>query len=79
MTYYDGAMFPEWRGDLFVAALAERSVRRIEMDGQDVASQHLMFQDLTERIRDIRTGPDGALYLLTDSQNGKVLRVTRQE
>lgn len=75
MTLYDGTLFPEWRGDLFVAALAERSIRRIDLDNGTVVGQEVLFDDLGERMRDIRTGPDGALYVLTDSANGRVLRI----
>lgn len=75
MTLYDGALFPEWHGDLFVAALAERSIRRLDLEDGAVVSQELLFEDLGERMRDVRTGPDGALYLLTDSSDGRVLRV----
>lgn len=78
MDIYHGGEFPEWQGDLFVAALAERTVRRLEMEGQEVVGQEILFGDLGERMRDVRAGPDGALYLLTDSDNGKVLRVTKK-
>lgn len=72
---YQGSAFPEWRGDLFVAALAERSVRRLVMENHSVASQEILFTELGERMRDVRQGPDGFLYLLTDSDEGRVLRV----
>ena len=78
LTWYGGGLFPAWRGSLFVAALKERSVRRVPMaDPQKGPSgdQELLFQELGERIRDVRAGPDGALWLLTDSQQGRVLRV----
>jgi glucose/arabinose dehydrogenase len=75
MAYYDGDMFPEWRRNLFVAALAEKSVRRIVLNGDRVVDQQLMFTDLEARFRDVRVGHDGALYLLTDSAEGKVLRI----
>lgn len=78
MAWYDGALFPAWRGSLMVAALKERSVRRVPLT--DAArgpsgDQELLFQELGERIRDVRAGPDGALWLLTDSPQGRVLRV----
>ncbi len=76
MAYYDGDLFPDWQGDLFVSALVERSVRRLDMDGGAVVAQQVLFDDLGERIRDVRVGPDGALYLLTDSPSGKVVRVS---
>ncbi len=76
MTEYRGDAFPDWRGNLFVAALKEQSVRRLVLDGNVVVDQEIMFTEINERIRDIRTGPDGYLYILTDSKSGKVIRVT---
>lgn len=75
LAWYDGALFPAWRGSLLVAALVERSVRRVPMDKGVPGPQELLFQELGERIRDVRAGPDGAIYLLTDNPNGRVLRV----
>lgn len=75
MTWYNGDMFPEWRGNLFVSSLVERSVRRIELVDGTVTNQTVMFTGLDERIRDVRAGPDGRLYLLTDSEKGRVLAV----
>ena len=75
LAWYDGALFPQWRGSLFVAALKERSVRRVPMVQGVPGAQELLFQELGERIRDVRAGPDGAIYLLTDSPTGRVLRV----
>ncbi|MCD9095678.1 PQQ-dependent sugar dehydrogenase [Luteimonas fraxinea] len=75
MVWYDGALFPAWRGSLFVSALAERSVRRVPMAGGTPGKQDILFTELGERIRDVRSGPDGALYLLTDSASGRVLRI----
>ena len=62
-----------WRGNLFVGALKSRQLVRLEMDGQRVRREHRI--DLGERVRDVRQGPDGWLYLLTDSSDGKLLRV----
>lgn len=75
MSYYDGALFPAWRGSLFVAALKERSVRRVPLQGGAPGAQETLFRELGERMRDVCTGPEGALYLLTDSAQGRVLRV----
>jgi glucose/arabinose dehydrogenase len=75
MAWYDGALFPAWRGSLLVAALVERSVRRVPLVRGVPGPQELLFQEVGERIRDVRAGPDGAIYLLTDSPNGRVLRV----
>ncbi len=75
MTFYHGDKFPNWKGDLFVGALAHLHLRRIELDGEKVVGQEVILQNLSQRIRDVRSGPDGYLYILTDSSNGKVLRL----
>ena len=75
MAWYDEALFPAWRGSLLVAALAERSVRRVPMVNGQPGPQEVLFQELGERMRDVRVGPDGAVYLLTDHPQGRVLRV----
>jgi len=76
MTLYDGEVFPGWQGSLFVAAMAEESVRRIVLgpDGLPV-EQEVLFTEIGQRMRDVRTGPEGALYLVTDEIDGQVLRV----
>jgi glucose/arabinose dehydrogenase len=75
LALYRGRMFPAWRDSLFVAALVEKSVQRLSLrDGEPVASERL-FAELGERMRDVREGPDGTLWLLTDSREGRVLRV----
>lgn len=77
MTEYHGALFPEWNGDLFSVALKQKSVRRVRIkDGKQI-SDTVVFPELGQRMRDIRTGPDGALYILTDGENGTLLRITR--
>ena len=75
MTRYRGKLFPKWQGDLFVGALAERSVHRVELVDGKARDAETLFEELGARIRDVVTGPDGALYLLTDQAKGKVLRV----
>ncbi len=76
MAEYQGAEFPQWQGNLFVAALAEKTIRRLSLDGDSVVAQEIMFTELDTRFRDVRTGPDGYLYLLTDSNPGTVYRIT---
>ena len=76
MTLYDGELFPHWQGDLLVGALAARRVHRVSLDHSSAQDVEVLFAELGERIRDVRTGPDGAVYLLTDSPQGRVLRVT---
>lgn len=75
LALYRGALFPDWQGDLFAATLAERSVRRIRVRDGMLAGEEVLFEELGERIRDVRSGPDGALYLLTDNADGRLLRV----
>ncbi|GAB4352496.1 MAG: PQQ-dependent sugar dehydrogenase [Kiloniellaceae bacterium] len=75
MAFYQGEAFAQWQGDLFVGALAGRHLRRLELDGDTVAGQEVLLADLSERIRDVRSGPDGFLYLLTDSPRGSLIRL----
>jgi len=79
LAIYDGTLFPEWQGDLFSAALAAKQVRRVRLADGEVVEQEALFEELGERIRDVRVGPDGALYLLTDSAEGRLLKVTPAE
>jgi aldose sugar dehydrogenase len=75
MAFYTGELFPAWKGNLFVGALAGQMLVRLELSGAKVAREERLLRGLSERIRDVRSGPDGALWLLTDSSNGRVLRV----
>lgn len=75
MTFYTGNRLPEWKGNLFVGSLVQQHLRRLVLDGNTVVSQENMFSELQERIRDVRQGPDGYLYLLTDNDNGRLLRI----
>ncbi|MGI9499934.1 MAG: PQQ-dependent sugar dehydrogenase, partial [Geminicoccaceae bacterium] len=70
MTFYDGDAFPEWRGDLFVGALKFQLIARLEMKGDEVVGEERLIEGELGRIRDVRTGPDGFLYILTDDSNG---------
>jgi glucose/arabinose dehydrogenase len=73
MTFYDGAAFPAWRGNLIVGALAGQLVARLELDGDKVVKEERL--PMGERIRDVRQGPEGALYVATDSASGRILRL----
>lgn len=79
LTQYRGSLFPQWQGDLFASTLAERSVRRIRLLDGKLAGEDILFEELGERIRDVRSGPDGALYLLTDNARGRLLKVVPAE
>jgi aldose sugar dehydrogenase len=75
MTFYTGDRFPAWRGSILVGALSGKLLARLETSGGKVTAEERMLQGLGERIRDVRQGPDGFVYLLTDSANGRILRV----
>lgn len=75
LAIYDGAAFPQWQGDLFVGALVDEEVRQVQIEDGKAVSETPVFTEIAARIRDIRVGPDGYLYILTDSDSGKVLRV----
>jgi len=75
MDFYTGDRFPEWEGDIFVGALRQQHIRRLVMDGDEVVDQEVLLGDLGVRFREIATGPDGFLYLLTDESPGHVLRL----
>ena len=75
MAFYEGDKFPKWKGDLFVGALKDRLLVRLMLDGERVAREERMLRDSLGRIRDVRAGPDGYLYLLTDSSDGALVRL----
>jgi glucose/arabinose dehydrogenase len=76
MAFYNGSMFPSWKGSLFTGALAGEMLVRLTLNGNTVTGEERLLQNLNERIRDVRQGPDGALWLLTDNSSGRILRVT---
>lgn len=75
MAFYDGGLFPEWKGDLFNGSLKFQLVSRLEISGEDAVGEERFLEDAYGRIRDVEVGPDGYLYLLTDSSNGLLLRL----
>jgi glucose/arabinose dehydrogenase len=75
MAFYAADVFPAWRGNLFVGSLKFGQLVRLELAGQRVTSEERLLEGLHERIRDVRVGPDGKLYLLTDQTNGRLLRI----
>lgn len=76
MAFYTSDLIPQWSGSLFVGALAGKILVRLSLDGESVTGEERLLQDLGERIRDVRAGPDGAIWLLTDNSAGRILRVT---
>jgi glucose/arabinose dehydrogenase len=79
MTFYTADLFPGWKGSLFVGALKGQMLVRLTRDGDRITGEeHLLHNEVAQRIRDVRQGPDGALYLLTDDEvkHGRLLRLT---
>jgi len=79
MVFYTGDKFPEWKGNLFVGSLRFGQLVRLEIQDGKVINEERMINGKHGRIRDVRQGPDGALYLLTDESNGELLRLERAE
>jgi len=76
MAFYHADRHPQWRGSLFIGALASQQLIRLQLDGAKVVAEERLLGDLGARIRDVRQSPDGQLYILTDSGEGALLRVT---
>ncbi len=76
LAVYRGDAFPEWDGKLLVGGLVSRDVRLVRLTDDGAEDLGALFEEVGQRIRDVRLGPDGAIYLLTDSPQGRLLRVT---
>jgi len=79
ISFYDGARFPQWRGNLFVSALAGKALLRLVLKDGRVVNEERLLGDLNARIRGVMQGPDDALYVLTDGAAGKILRVVPRQ
>jgi glucose/arabinose dehydrogenase len=75
MAFYTGERFPKWKGNLFVGALSFQMLVRLELDGERVVREERLLQGALGRIRDVRQGPDGLIYLLIDSDKGRIVRL----
>jgi aldose sugar dehydrogenase len=78
MVFYTGNLFPAWKGSLFIGGMVSTNLVRLDVNGDRVTGEERLLTDLQpnrERIRDVRQGPDGALYLLTDNAKGRVLKL----
>ena len=73
LMFYTGDRFPEWKGNLFVGALAGKALVRLVLDGDKVVGEERLLTDRNQRIRDVRQGPDGLIYVLT--QDGSMLKI----
>ncbi|MBB4051803.1 glucose/arabinose dehydrogenase [Devosia subaequoris] len=79
LDFYEGALFPDWEGDLLLGGLSGTLLVRLDMDGNEVVDEERLFQGVLGRIRDVTTGPDGAIYLITDAGKGRLIRITPEE
>jgi len=75
IAFYTGTRFPAWQGNLFVSALAGRALVRLVLNGDRVIAEERLLAENGARIRGVSEGPDGALYVLTDGNEGKILRL----
>lgn len=75
MIFYDGDLFPAWKDSLFVGALRDRQLVRLTLEGERVTGEERLLTDLKERIREVDQGPDGAIYVATDSAQGRILKL----
>jgi glucose/arabinose dehydrogenase len=75
LAFYTGDRFPAWKGSLFTGSMKFLMLARLTLDGEKVVGEERLLEGINERIRDVRQGPDGLLYLLTDNPKGRILRV----
>jgi glucose/arabinose dehydrogenase len=75
MVFYTGDLLPGWSGNLFIGALAGQHLARLLLDGHRIVAEERLLEGEGHRIRDVRQGTDGGLYLLTNAPDGKLLRV----
>ena len=76
MTFYTGDQFPEWKGSIFVGGLVGEQLQRVVLNANGLPIRRdPLLAELKQRIREVRQGPDGLLYLLTDEDAGALLRI----
>jgi glucose/arabinose dehydrogenase len=76
MIFYSGKAFPDWKGDLFVGGLAATALVRLELDDEKVTGEERLLTDLGMRIRDVAETAEGDILVITDEDNGKILKIT---
>jgi glucose/arabinose dehydrogenase len=76
MAIYSGDLFPEWRGNIFIGGLSSQALVRLVMKDDRVVGEERLLTDQDARIREVVQGPEGALYVLTDARNGRLLKLT---
>jgi glucose/arabinose dehydrogenase len=75
LAFYSGALFPEWKGDLFLGSLLGKHLVRLHLEHDRVVFEERLLEEVGRRIRDVRQGPDESLYVLTDEDNGQLFRI----
>jgi glucose/arabinose dehydrogenase len=75
LAFYDGNKFPDWQGDILVGSLKFQLLVRLELDNGRVTREQRLLEGEVGRIRDVRSGPDGYIYLLTDEPDGELIRL----
>lgn len=75
MAFYNADLFPAWKGSVFIGGMVDKKLVRLTLDGDKVVGEEWLLQDQNERIRDVRIGPDGAVYVITDNAKGRVLKL----
>ncbi len=76
MALYNGALFPALKGSLLIGSMREQHVARLVLKDDKVVGEERLFADIGGRVRDVSVGPDGAIYVLTDEEDGKLIRIT---
>lgn len=79
MAFYTGHAGSPWNDSLFLGSLAERNLIRLSLEGDAIVSEERLLNEIGERVRDVRVGPDGSVYVLTDENDGKLLRLAPPE
>ena len=77
MTYYNKSMFKHWQGSLFITGLVSRNVQRVKIVKHTIIESEILFSEIKERLRDIKTAPDGSLMILTDGRNARLLKISK--
>jgi glucose/arabinose dehydrogenase len=75
MSFVSAARFPGWQGDLLIGALRDQSLVRLKLDGEKVVFEERLLKGQVGRVRDVRMGPDGLIYLLSDASDGSLMRL----
>jgi aldose sugar dehydrogenase len=78
MFFYTADLFPQWKGSLFIGGMASTNIVRLDVQGEKITGEERLLKDLQpkpERIRDVHQGPEGAIYALTDSPQGRILKL----